>query len=217
MILFPNNSGLTREFFMDFDQIKEIIEPHSDLESPSFIQGMLIGLLCGDNDVQEAVWIKKLIEEANIKSVKESFLKGLQALYLETNKGLNGSGFELELCLPSDDESVVYRAKMVGQLCEGVLYGLGLIGCLQDAENEIAPEVRELINDFSDIACIEADELGQSAETAEVEESDLMQLIEFVKIGVMTINESLNPAEAAPIPMGNVPVDSYDDESDTLH
>jgi hypothetical protein len=112
---------------------------------------------------------------------------------------------------------VVYRAKMVGQLCEGVLYGLGLIGCLQDAENEIAPEVRELINDFSDIACIEADELGQSAETAEVEESDLMQLIEFVKIGVMTINESLNPAEAAPIPMGNVPVDSYDDESDTLH
>ncbi|MCF6299381.1 MAG: UPF0149 family protein [Thiomicrorhabdus sp.] len=202
---------------MDFDQIKEIIEPHSDLESPSFIQGMLIGLLCGDNDVQETVWIKKLIEEANIKSVKESFLKGLQALYLETNKGLNGSGFELELCLPSDDEPVAYRAKMVGQLCEGVLYGLGLIGCLQDAENKIAPEVRELINDFSDIACIEADELGQSEDAAETEESDLMQLIEFVKIGVMTINESLNPVEAAPIPMGNVAVDSYDDESDTLH
>jgi len=61
---------------MNFDQIKEIIAPHPDLESPSFIQGMLIGLLCGDNDVKEAVWIKKLIEEANIKSLKESFLRG---------------------------------------------------------------------------------------------------------------------------------------------
>ena len=202
---------------MDFDQIKEIIAPHSDLESPAFIQGMLIGLLCGDNDVQEAVWIKKLIEEANIKSVKESFLKGLHELYLETNKGLNGSGFELELCLPDDSEPLAYRASMVGQLCEGVLYGLGLIGCLQDAENEIAPEVRELINDFSDIACIESDELGQAKASSEAEESDLMQLVEFVKIGVMTINESLNPAEAAPIPMANVPVDSYDDESSTLH
>ena len=217
MILFPKHYALTREYFMNFDQIKEIIAPHPDLESPSFIQGMLIGLLCGDNDVQEAVWIKKLIEEAKIKSIKESFLKGLHELYLETNKGLNGSGFELELCLPDDDESLVYRANMVGQLCEGILYGLGLIGCLQDAENEIAPDVRELINDFSDIASIEAEELGQSVELIETEESDLMQLIEFVKIGVMTINESLNPAEASLIPMANAPIDSYDDESSTLH
>ncbi len=201
---------------MNFDQIKEIIAPHADLESPSFIQGMLIGLLCGDNEVQEAVWIKKLIEEANIKSLKESFLKGLHELYLETNKGLNGSGFELELCLPDDSESVVYRATMIGQLCEGVLYGLGLIGCLQDAENEIAPEVRELINDFSDIASIDVDGLGKSVADGETEESDLMQLVEFVKIGVMTINESLNPVEGTPIPVSNTSFDSYDDEN-TLH
>lgn len=202
---------------MSFDQIKEIIAPHTDLESPSFIQGMLIGLLCGDNDVQEAVWIKKLIEEASIKSVKESFLKGLHELYLETNKGLNGSGFELELCLPDDSEPVVYRAMMIGQLCEGVLYGLGLIGCLQDAENEIAPEVRELINDFSDIASIDVEGLGKSIADGEAEESDLMQLVEFVKIGVMTINESLNPVEMAPIPVPSASLDSYDDDSNTIH
>ncbi|VAW47286.1 FIG001590: Putative conserved exported protein precursor, partial [hydrothermal vent metagenome] len=183
----------------------------------SFIQGMLIGLLCGDNDLQEAVWIKKLIEEAKIKSIKESFLKGLHELYLETDNGLNGSGFELELCLPDDDESLVYRANMLGQLCEGILYGLGLIGCLQDAEHEVAAEVRELVNDFGDIACIVVDDLGESAESAEAEEADLMELIEFVKIGVMTINESLNPAEPNAILMANSPVDSYDDESSTLH
>ncbi len=201
---------------MNFDQIKEIIAPHPDLESPSFIQGMLIGLLCGDNDVKEAVWIKKLIEEANIKSLKESFLRGLHELYLETNKGLNGSGFALELCLPDDSEPLVYRATMIGQLCEGVLYGLGLIGCLQDAENEIPIEVRELIRDFSDISSIDVDGLGKSVTDGETEEFDLMQLVEFVKIGVMIINEWLNPVEGTPIPVSNTSFDSYDDES-TVH
>jgi len=203
---------------MNFDQIKEIVAPHSELESPSFIQGMLIGLLCGDSEIQETVWIKKLIEEANIKSVKESFLKGLHDLYQETNQGLNGSGFELELCLPDDGESVVYRASMIGQLCEGVLYGLGLIGCLQDAENEVPAEVRELVNDFSDIASIDVEGLGQSIEDGDTEESDLMQLVEFVKIGVMTINESMNPADAAPIPMDDAALDQYDSEThSTIH
>ena len=201
---------------MDFDQIKEIVAPHSELESPSFIQGMLIGLLCGDADIQETVWIKKLIEEANIKSVKESFLKGLHDLFQETNSGLNGSGFELDLCLPDDNESVVYRASMIGQLCEGIVYGLGLIGCLQDAENEIAPEVRELVNDFSDIASIDVEGLGKSVEDGETEESDLMHLVEFVKVGILTINETLNPADPNPIPMEGMAPDD-EDENNTVH
>ncbi|MDA3807276.1 MAG: UPF0149 family protein [Thiomicrorhabdus sp.] len=198
---------------MDFDQVKEVVAPHTELESPAFIQGMLIGLLCGDNDIQEAVWIKKLIEEANIKSVKESFLKGLHDLYQETNKGMNGSGFELELCLPDDNEALVYRAIMVGQLCEGILYGLGLIGCLNDAENEIAPEVRELVSDFSDIASIDVEDLGKSVADGDTEESDLMQLVEFVKIGILTINESLNPADAQQIAMHS----PEDEENGTIH
>lgn len=198
---------------MDFDQVKEVVAPHSELESPAFIQGMLIGLLCGDNDIQEAVWIKKLIEEANIKKVKESFLKVLHDLYQETNKGMNGSGFELELCLPDDNEALVYRALMIGQLCEGILYGLGLIGCLNDAENEIAPDVRELVSDFSDIASIDIDDLGKSVADGDTEESDLMQLVEFVKIGILTINESLNPADAQQIPMHS----PEDEENGTIH
>lgn len=197
---------------MEFDQIKELIAPYPELESPSFIQGILIGLLCGDNDIEEAVWMKKLIEEAQIKSVKESFLKGLHELFLETNKGLNGSGFELNLCLPNDDEPVTYRALMVGQLCEGVLYGLGLIGCLQDAENEIDGDVRELVADFSDIASIDVEGLGQAIDSGEAEESDLMHLVEFVKVGVLTLNESLNPVDGQPIA-----IDSEDEASRTVH
>lgn len=195
---------------MDFEQVNEALAPHPELESPAFIQGMLIGLLCGDNDIQESVWIKKLIEEAEIKSIKESFLKVLDEVFQETNKGLNGSGFELEFCIPSDNESLLFRAAMLGQLCEGVLYGLGLVGALNEAENEIPNNVRELVEDFGQIARIDVGGLNAAEQASEAEESDFMELVEFVKVGVLTINEELNPTQAAPI-MDPIP------ENETLH
>lgn len=216
---------------MDFQRLYEQLEPFKELESPSFVQGMLIGLLCADNDIQEAVWIKKLMEEAQMKSVKESLLKLLDELYQSTNKGLNGSGFELVLCLPADHESAVFRAAMLGQLCEGVLYGLGLGGGLNEMEIQVTSEIREIVADFSDIAQIDFQALSvtqpqkstsphlltQTDEPlsevhAEVNadpvnahqinqdiDQDLMELTEFVKVGVLMLNELMNPTQAAPI------------------
>lgn len=196
---------------MDFEQLQRALQPYPELESPAFIQGMLIGLICGDNDIEESVWIRKLLEEAQVKSVKESFLVALHELYLTTDKGLNGSGFELELCLPDDESDLVARAMMLGHLCEGVLYGLGLIGRLQDAEQPIPDDVRELLADFGDIARIDIDGLAEAKALGEADEEDLMQLVEFVRIGILTLNEELNPTQAAPL----MPDDH--NYSDTLH
>lgn len=195
---------------MNFEKVNEAVAPFPELESPAFIQGMLIGLLCGDNDIQESVWIKKLLEEAQVKSVKESFLVVLDEMFQDTNKGLNGSGFELELCIPDDNEALVFRAAMLGQLCEGVLYGLGLVGALNEAENEIPENVRELVDDLGQIARIDVASLNEMKSVGDNEESDFMELIEFVRIAILTINEELNPTQAAPI-MDAMP------ENDTLH
>jgi yecA family protein len=178
---------------MEFDRISELLEPYQELESPSFLQGMLLGLMCGDNEIQEAAWIKKILLEAEIKSVKESFLVILHELYLEADQMLNGSGFELELCLPSEGEDVATRAYMLGHICEGFLYGMGLVN--KDKET-LKGDVLELLKDFGNIAAIDIDEMEDDAEE---NEENLMQLMEFVKIGIMTINEDLNPAEASRI------------------
>jgi len=166
---------------------------------------MLLGLMCGDNGLKESVWMKRILEEADVKSVKESFLLVLHELYLETDKTLNGSGFELVLCLPDDNEDLAYRAGMIGQWCEGFLYGMGLVG---QSDQKMSKEVGELYSDFGNIAGIEVSDLATDAMSeADIEqaESDVMQLIEFVKIGVLTINEELNPVEGSPIMMDDAP------------
>lgn len=187
---------------MEFDQVNEALAPYPELDSPSFLQGMLVGLMCGDNTVKESAWIKRILEEADVKSIKESFLVVLHELYLETDKTLNGSGFELMLCLPDDNEDLRYRAAMLGQWCEGFLYGMGLAG---QSEQKLTGDVSELFRDFGDIARIEISDLEDATDQ---QESDFMQLMEFVKIGVLTINEDLNPVEGQPIMTEDAPTDT---------
>ncbi len=187
---------------MDFDYINEIITPFPELESPAFIHGMLAGLMCAGENIQEASWIKKLIAEAQIKSVKESFLKGLHEMFLETDAGLNGSGFEFEMCLPDDSEKLSFRATMLGHWAEGFLYGVGLTG---EQTEKLEREVLEFFNDMGDISGIVIDDLTESKENDEV---DFVEVVEFVRMGVLMVNESLNPTKAAPLMDAKCPTDT---------
>ncbi len=176
---------------MDFEQLNQAISSYKELESPSFLQGMLIGLMCADNTTTESIWIKKLLAESNVKSITESFLTHLHQLYLDTNSMLNGADFDLELCLPNDSEDLNFRAALLGQFCEGFLYGMGTTGKTQ---KKLQGNVLELIKDFGSIAAIDVTQLNNQGD--DENEESIMQLIEYVKIGVMTINEELNPAQA---------------------
>lgn len=187
---------------MDFVKINEALEPYSEFDSAAFLQGMLYGLRCGNPKMTVSGWVKQVLEEADAKSVKESFLKLLQELYVSSEEAMKGSGFELEMCLPEEEESLSVRALMLGQWCEGFIYGFGIQG---QAQQKLSPEVKELFRDFADIAAIDVMDL---ADASDEDESDFMQLVEFVRIGVLTINEDLNPVKGTPIMNEQPPTDS---------
>lgn len=88
---------------------------------------------------------------------------------------------------------------MLGQLCEGVLYGIGLAGGLNEMEKSLSAEVREVVNDLGEIARIDVSTLSTEDSDLEQLEQDLMELVEFVKVGVLMLNEELSPTQAAPI------------------
>lgn len=187
---------------VDFETLDSMLKAHPELESPAFIQGLLAGMVCGDSQTSETDWIKRLLEEADTRSVKEGFLVALHALYGETLKGLNGDGFELDLCLPDEKVGLDWRARSLSQFCEGFLYGMGLTAGKSKA---LAGDPAELLEDFSQIAQLDTTEL---AETDDEDEANFVELVEFVKVGVLTIHETLNPAERKPIPMDAPPTDT---------
>jgi uncharacterized protein len=92
--------------------------------------------------------------------------------------------------LPDDDADLSARVEALGQWCGAFLTGLaaGLarrgIGTLDDGP----PELREIVEDFSAIARIEVDAMGDPNRLDDEEaEGDLLELQEFVKVGVLLI------------------------------
>jgi len=183
---------------MDFDQMNSTLSDYGEFESPSFLHGMLMGLLCADNDLDITIWIKKLLQEAQVKKIKESLLVSLHEMYLTTQKGMNGSGFELELCLPDDDAKLSYRLHMASQLCEGVLYGIGLGGGLSEMEHELSEDVRDVIQALGEISRVDIS-VDLDKDESQGSEADLVEIVEFIRVSILLLNEELNPTTAAPI------------------
>lgn len=195
---------------LSFSQLAEAFAPYQQLESASFVQGMLVGQMSSTPSLTEAQWIKRLIDEGGIGAIKESFLMMLHLMYTETLSGLNSAECDLELLLPEDNESVVVRAKHLADWCEGFLYGMGL-GSL----GELSPEVSELLRDFGDISMVELPEVTDD-DVADVE-ADLMELTEFVRMGCLMIYEELNPLPGQPIDVPDQTLGQKSGQKPTLH
>lgn len=190
-----------------FDQYAEAFAPYSQLDSASFVHGMLIGQVSSTPSMTEAQWIKRLVDEGGMGAIKESFLVLLHQFYTDTLAGLNSADCDLNLVLPTDDEPLAMRVKHLAQWCEGYLYGMGL-----GALGEVSKEVTEVLADFGEISLIEIPE----QEDEQANES-LIELIEFVRMGAIMVYEELNPVPAQPI---DVPADieqafSLSDQSPT--
>ncbi len=182
-----------RRFFMDiklqFSELNQVLCAYPQLESVSFVQGMLVGQVCGVKGLSEAQWIKTLVDEGEMGAISQGVLMALHQLYLPTLAGLNSAECDFELLLPDDDAPLAYRAKHLADWCEGFLFGMGLAG-----EAVLSNDVQELLRDFSQISMLE-----MSDDEADEAEDDLMELIEFVRMGALMIHEECNPLAASPI------------------
>lgn len=188
---------------LGFNEINEAFAPYSQLESASFVQGMLVGQVSSTPSLTEPQWIKRLVDEGGMGSIKESFLVVLHQIYHETLAGLNSADCDLNLLLPDDQEAVALRVRYLADWCEGFLYGMGL-----GTADNLSKEVSEVLSDFGEISMVELPELDKESEAQA--EADLMELTEFVRMGAIMIYDELNPVEQQKI---DIPAN----EKPTLH
>ncbi|AHF00894.1 YgfB and YecA protein [Thiomicrospira aerophila AL3] len=186
---------------LDFDHYNQWIAPISQLESPAFVQGLMIGQICADTSLTEALWLKQFLTEAGITKIKESWLHDLHQLYEQTLLGLNSDAFELELLLPDDTSSLAQRVHHLALWSEGVLHGLGL-GQLP----ELNTELTELIQDLSELAMVAPPE-----DADDMAEEQYMQLYEFARLAAMMFYDQLHPMAT------KAPAKAASDAAVTLH
>ncbi|MBT8442201.1 MAG: UPF0149 family protein, partial [Gammaproteobacteria bacterium] len=112
----------------------------------------------------------------------------LQDLAGETWSALDAGEMGFQLLLPPDEDSLERRAECLGLWCQGFMHGLGAAASPgKDSPILSHHVVRDIVADFSEIT-----RAGFSDEETEEEgEAALIELIEFVRVGVQLVFEEL--------------------------
>jgi len=189
---------------INIEQIKaDLIKLGSEL-SPSEVHGTLCGILCGKGDINLHEWLSLTLFRADDDTSKavnarelllEAIAESFKSFFLETLRALSDNNLNFYPLLP-DDESETIRLAAIAEWAQGFLMGLSLAG-IKDF-SDYPGEVKEFIEAMASIATVDDYELAGD----DSDEEAIIEFIEFIRIGVLLINEEINPLR--------VPVDLSD-------
>ena len=172
----------------DFTAVQEALHTLASLGSAAESHGMLCALLSADTVIREEAWVDSLLNEhveASDTSRQEA-CHILRDLFSATTLAFQENDFSMPLLLPDDDTPLFERIDALSEWCEGYITGLHLMGlAVQHNKNET---LQLALNDLIDISQVE---LEKDDEIDPESEGRYVDLVEFVKVAVLTVATEL--------------------------
>ncbi len=155
--------------------------------------GLVAGMLCARADLDEKGWLAYIAADQPPGDVLASEARDvLAALYAETVRQLASAVLDFQPLLPGEEADLEERVLGLGEWVQGFLLGLAE-GGLKELD-KLPEDSAEIIRDFAQIA----NAGGTEFEEGEEDEEAFTQLLEYVRTGVLLVNEELNPTKAPP-------------------
>ncbi len=162
------------------DLADELVVLGSDV-SPAELHGVIVGRICGGMRYSTSAWVQsafKFLElPLAVGNTSETANPVLVSLYAVSLQQLESNLFELTILLPEDDVDIEQRVVAMSRWCEGFLMGFGTSGVTGDTR--LSAETSEALRDFAEFVQIDP---GQAES-----ESDLMELVEYIRAAALTI------------------------------
>ncbi len=159
--------------------------------SSAEIHGMVCGLLVVDQATAPDTWFAQVLEGNPQDVYVQEARTLLKALFSTIRQQLNDSDMTFELFLPKDD-ALETRVEAMQDWCQGFSFGLVMAG-VKDMRT-LPDDSREWAEDVVRIGS--SGELEMEDE--EEGEESLAEIIEYLRVGVLMMNEELQPMKAAP-------------------
>ena len=172
---------------VQFDELADQLVEMGGGSHPSELHGLLCGMLAGGNQTSVQSWLK-LVTEMLSDEPLDSHMEGvLTRLYINSLQQLGQSDFSMPLLLPDDEEGLEQRTEALGYWCQGFLSGFGEAA----AGKSMSDETEGVINDFAEIAQIQAED-----DDSDEAERFFMEVSEFVRMALIAVYSELNDASA---------------------
>lgn len=178
--------------FPDFARIDRLLGRIGNPSDPAEVHGLLCGIYCLRGDIGRDVWMLQVLGDGYQEASREEAAVLLE-LFEATTRQFNDADLGLSLLLPDDDEPLSARADSLGEWCQGFMAGLGLGGI--ESHQGLSAEVQEFLRDLLEISRLEFD----TDEADEADETAYAEIVEYVRMGILLVNEELRrrPQEPA--------------------
>ena len=161
--------------------------------------GALCGMLCARGSTDLSEWMGHVLGEQEQGNVfLRDLANQLSELHQSTLGQMNDPYGGFQLLLPDDDDELDERTEALGDWCLGFVYGLAAGGISE--ESELPEDTKELLMDFIEIsrAGNNVTDLDEDSD-AEEDEQAFVEVVEYVRTGVLLINEELQPLQTSQI------------------
>ena len=166
----------------DFESLECVLD-HND---PAELHGLLCGMLCADSTISNELCLERIEAELDAGPLSGPAQDLVKELFYLSAAQLDDADLGFALLLPADQDTLNQRLDALRQWCQGFLTGLVLAGLHK--ERLLSPEVKEFLADLVEIC-----RLGSVAgDSSEEEEAAYVEIAEYVRMGVLLVNEELN-------------------------
>jgi uncharacterized protein YgfB (UPF0149 family) len=156
-----------------------------DTLSVSEIHGVVCGLAIWQ---EENFHLQELIDLVGVDALTDEF--SVEAFVNASVEALTAEDMSFSPLLPEEDAELELRVESIAEWCAGFLAGFGAAGTARGLSSldALPDEAQEILGDLSAITEIDAQAYADpDEEDAEEAEADLVQIQEFVKVGVLLI------------------------------
>lgn len=175
---------------VDFDRVEQALEEAA--VGAAEAHGVLAGMICAAGEAGLAEWWSQIREDESQTAVPAI----LTQVHAETRASLAEVTGTFDLMLPDDEDDLGDRAEALHAWCHGFLFGYGVAGGKDPAK--LQEDAGEVLRDIGQFAQASFD-LGEDSEEDELAYSEL---VEYLRVGVLLLHETLNPRPEQEQPAG---------------
>ncbi len=177
---------------LDYEQLEAVLARAGAAVSAGEAHGILCGLCSVRPVVNTGDWEPLILGEVlpgDAALVDARHM--LKQLWRQGIQQLESADCAFQLMLPPDSRRLSQRTELLGSWCAGFLYALGLAG--DQSYARLSSDAREFVRDLTEISRIDA-----GVEGDEREEAAYMEVLEYVRVGVLMVYEDLRQSRQPP-------------------
>lgn len=174
----------------DYAGVERALERVDSGFSAAEIHGIGCGMLVVNQATDQKVWLGQVLEGNPQDIFVQEARALLRELFIATRQQMNDSELGFELFLPEESD-LETQVEAMQDWCQGFAFGLAVAG-VKDMK-KLPTDSREWAEDVVRI--------GTSGELdlddAEESENAFVEILEYLRVGVLMMNEEMQPMKAA--------------------